>query len=118
MIDPDLKSDLQHESVFKLVKESAQDFSQLGFLRFQIGEIDDRGRPERFALLNEDQCYLLLTYCRNTERTRCESEYEQYFTAPDHKDRPSDLDSLEQPSPLHVIQTKTTYGCSELELIE
>lgn len=47
-----------------------------------------------------------------------ESEYEQYFTAPDHKDRPSDLDSLEQPSPLHVIQTKTTYGCSELELIE
>jgi len=60
----------QHESVMKLVNSFAADFRQLGILRFQIGEIQGRGRPEKFALLNEDQCYLLLTFTRNTPHVR------------------------------------------------
>src|SRR5690606_5591455 len=28
------------------------------------------GQPEKYALLNEDQAYLLLTYSRNTKRVR------------------------------------------------
>ena len=50
--------------------EPVADFEELGILRFQTGEIKGRGRPEKFAMLNEDQCYLLLTYSRNTARTR------------------------------------------------
>jgi len=59
-----------HQSAFELVKDHRADFQELGILRFQTGEIKGRGRPEKFAMLNEDQCYLLLTYSRNTARTR------------------------------------------------
>lgn len=62
--------DNQHENVMRLITDYRDDFEVFGFLRFQTGEIKDRGRPERFALLNEDQCYLLLTYCRNTAKVR------------------------------------------------
>ena len=65
-----LHLDANHQSVFELVKDHGADFEELGILRFQTGEIKGRGRPEKFAMLNEDQCYLLLTYSRNTARTR------------------------------------------------
>lgn len=61
--------DLQHQNVFELIKDSASAFEELGILRFQTGIIIGRGRPERFALLNEDQAYFLLTLTRNTKRT-------------------------------------------------
>lgn len=61
---------LQHESVAKTLNAYADDFRELGILRFQIGEIQGRGQPERYALLSEDQAYLLLTYSRNTKRVR------------------------------------------------
>ena len=32
--------------------EPVADFDELGILRFQIGEIEGRGRPEKFAMLN------------------------------------------------------------------
>lgn len=63
----------QHESTIKTVKAYAADFRQFGVLRFEIGKPPSGskgGRPEEYALLNEDQCYLLLTYSRNTPRTR------------------------------------------------
>ncbi|WDI91917.1 Rha family transcriptional regulator [Xanthomonas campestris] len=62
--------DLRHQNVFETVKAYKTDFEELGILRFQTGEISGRGRPERFAMLTEDQCYLLLTYSRNTDRVR------------------------------------------------
>lgn len=61
---------IQRASVFKMVNDYRSDFEQLGILRFQIGEIQGRGQPEKFALLNEDQCYLLLTFSRNTAKVR------------------------------------------------
>lgn len=61
---------VQHESVAKTLTAYRADFGELGILRFQIGEITGRGQPERFAMLNEDQAYLLLTYSRNTARVR------------------------------------------------
>jgi len=61
---------IQHESSVKTLTAYADDFRELGILRFQIGEIKGRGQPERYALLNEDQAYLLLTYSRNTKRVR------------------------------------------------
>ncbi|WP_345797155.1 Rha family transcriptional regulator [Castellaniella sp. MT123] len=62
----------QHESVVKLLTAYADDFQELGVFRFQIGKPASAagGRPERYALLNEDQAYLLLTYSRNTKRVR------------------------------------------------
>ena len=60
----------QHKNVFELVKNYRADFEQFGILRFQTEEIEGRGQPEKFALLNEDQAYLLLTYSRNTTKVR------------------------------------------------
>lgn len=61
---------VQHQSTFELLKDYREDFEQLGLIRFETGIINGRGKPQKFALLNEDQCYLLLTYSRNTARVR------------------------------------------------
>lgn len=63
---------LQHRSIFALVKRYEGDFQELGKLRFQIAPLigSRTGQKEHFALLNEDQSYLLLTYSRNTARVR------------------------------------------------
>ena len=60
---------VQHESVAKTLNAYRADFETFGLFRFQIGEVTG-GRPERYAMLNEDQAYLLLTYSRNTARVR------------------------------------------------
>ena len=61
---------LQRETIMRLLKNYMDDFKTFGILRFEIGEIAGRGQPEKFAMLNEDQCYLLLTYCRNSVKVR------------------------------------------------
>jgi phage regulator Rha-like protein len=62
----------QHKNVFELVKGYRSDFEQLGVVPFETEKPTGvaGGRPERFALLNEDQAYLLLTFSRNTARVR------------------------------------------------
>lgn len=62
----------KHPSLFELVKDHRADFEELGKVRFETGASpgSKTGQAERFALLNEDQSYLLLTYTRNTVRTR------------------------------------------------
>jgi phage regulator Rha-like protein len=59
----------KHQSVFELLKSHRADFEELGLLRFQSGK-GTGGRPEKFAMLNEDQAYLLLAYSRNNAKTR------------------------------------------------
>ena len=63
--------DRPHQDLFELVKGHAGAFEELGVIRFQTGKPTgpSGGRPERFALLNEDQAYFLLTLTRNTART-------------------------------------------------
>lgn len=61
---------VKHHSLFELVKNHRDDFGELGILRFQTEVISGRGQPEKFALLTEDQAYLLLTYTRNTAKAR------------------------------------------------
>ncbi len=60
----------KHQNVRELLSNYSDDFRELGILRFETGEIRGRGQPERFALLNEDQAYLLLAYSRNTPKVR------------------------------------------------
>lgn len=59
-----------HDNVIQLLKKYPADFKQFGILRFETGVIKGRGQPEQFAHLNEDQCYLLLAYTRNTPKVR------------------------------------------------
>ena len=66
---------IQHRSfyqklILKYQKEIEEDW---GFLRFQIAKIAEgsqRGRPEKYALLTEQQSYLVLTYSKNTVQAR------------------------------------------------
>ena len=59
----------QHKNVFELVKNYKADFEQLGKVTFQTEALPS-GQLEKFALLNEDQVYLLLTYSRNSAKVR------------------------------------------------
>ena len=59
----------QHKNVFELVKNYKADFEHLGKVTFQTEALPS-GQLEKFALLNEDQAYLLLTYSRNTATVR------------------------------------------------
>lgn len=63
----------QHEAVIKLIDAYKEDFESVGVIRFEIGKPQKGtkgGRPERYALLNEDQSYLLLSFSRNTAHVR------------------------------------------------
>lgn len=60
---------IQHHNAFALVKTHRPDFEVFGKVLFQTEPLPS-GQAERFALLTEDQAYLLLTYSRNTPRTR------------------------------------------------
>lgn len=61
---------IEHPSLMRLIRDFRADFEQFGIIGFEIRKIASRGRPEQSALLNEDQCYLLLTYSRNTKKVR------------------------------------------------
>jgi phage regulator Rha-like protein len=60
---------VKHRSLFALVLAHKDDFAELGKVRFQIASLPS-GQSEKFALLNEDQAYLLLTFTRNTAKVR------------------------------------------------
>ncbi|MGZ8219514.1 JAB domain-containing protein [Methylomagnum sp.] len=62
-----------HIEMLDLVQRYQTDFEEFGVIRFQTQKPpkgSKGGRPERFALLTEDQAYLLLTYARNTPEAR------------------------------------------------
>lgn len=59
----------RHRSIYRLITTHKTDFAQFGKVRFQIAP-SPSGQPEKFALLNEDQSYLLLTYTSNTAEAR------------------------------------------------
>lgn len=59
--------DNQHSSVMRLINDHQALFEELGILGFEIEEIKGRGQPAKYVMLNEDQCYFLLTLVRNSE---------------------------------------------------
>ncbi len=58
-----------HKNLKELIKTYYADFYQLGQVAFETQAGDIR-YAETFYYLNEDQCYLLLTYCKNTPQAR------------------------------------------------
>lgn len=63
---------LKPKNVAELITDYQSDFAEMGVLRFETAKptSENGGRPERIVYLNEDQCYLLLTYSRNTVKVR------------------------------------------------
>ncbi|ULH17397.1 Rha family transcriptional regulator (plasmid) [Deinococcus sp. KNUC1210] len=57
----------QHKNVVTLIGDYHDEFKSLGILAFETEVINGRGQPAKYALLNEDQCYFLLTLVRNSE---------------------------------------------------
>ena len=57
-----------HQGLFELVKQYEDKLKRLGKVTFQTGasEGSKTGQKERFALLNENQAYFVLTLSRNT----------------------------------------------------
>lgn len=62
----------QHKNIFELIKNHQNDFAEFGKVTFQTEALPDSqtAQKEKYALLNEDQAYLLLTYSRNNPRVR------------------------------------------------
>lgn len=59
------------KNTLALVERYINKFERFGVVPFETekpGAGTAGGRPERFALLNEDQCYFLLSLSRNTDR--------------------------------------------------
>lgn len=57
----------QHKNVMSLLSDYRAEFEALGILAFETEEITGRGQPAKYALLNENQCYFLLTLVRNSD---------------------------------------------------
>ena len=61
-------TELDHASVIKLVRTYVKDLEEFGLLDFKSES--SGGRPTEFALLNEQQATLLITYMRNNSIVR------------------------------------------------
>lgn len=58
---------IQHKNVLATIDNQILRFERFGIIAFKTRK-SKRGIPERYALLNEDQSYLLLTFSKNTDR--------------------------------------------------
>lgn len=61
--------EIQHKHTFAQIKGYQADFEAFGKVLFQTEALAS-GQHERFALLNEEQALLLLTFTRNTPKVR------------------------------------------------
>jgi len=61
------KSEIQHESVVRLISNNIDDLREFGPIEFSDLKSGKRGRPTRVYYLNERQSTLILTYLDNTE---------------------------------------------------
>lgn len=63
-------TDVQHKNVYELIKIYHNDLSEFGIVTFETEKPTGAGRPTEYAILNEDQATLLITYMRNSEVVR------------------------------------------------
>lgn len=62
---------VQHKNLLSILRNYQSDFETFGIFAFETRKLTDgRGRPETYAILNEQQATLLVTYCKNTEVVR------------------------------------------------
>lgn len=72
---------IEHESfIVSIKKYQTQAEQAFGIIRFEIGEIQGRGRPSEYAFLTEEQATFYMTLSRNTpEVVQCKIELVQKF---------------------------------------
>lgn len=65
---------VDHQNTRELIQQYQSDLEEFGLIRFETGAVKKEGargtKYEKFALLNEDQSYLVLTYTQNTPQAR------------------------------------------------
>jgi len=73
---------IEHRSFLASIDNYETQIEQaFGILRFENAEIDGRGRPARYALLNEEQASFLMTLSRNTpEVVQCKIDLVKAFS--------------------------------------
>ena len=60
-----------HKSVIQLVRQNLEDIQEFGQTAFEMRNSNSSaGRPTEYAILNEQQAMLLLTYMRNSEAVK------------------------------------------------
>ncbi len=59
----------KHKAVFELLVKHKADFERLGKVPFETEALPS-GQREKYGALNEDHCYLMLTFSRNTAKVR------------------------------------------------
>lgn len=67
LLSPELNH--RHRTILESLDKYKSQFESLGSLPFQTEMGNHGGVPVRFFLLNEDQCYFLLTLMRNNNHT-------------------------------------------------
>lgn len=104
---------VDHQNARELIQQYQADFEEFGILRFETGEIKGRGQPEKFVLLNEDQSYLLLTYCQNTPQAR-DLKKRLVHTFGDYRRK---LAALAQPQPAPVLDSEAALAAQLARLL-
>ena len=63
--------DVRHRDMMRdILDKYAADFYDFGSFARNVAKPEGGGRPQAYYLLNENQCYLLLTYIKNTPKAR------------------------------------------------
>ncbi|MBD0362296.1 MAG: Rha family transcriptional regulator [Coleofasciculus sp. C3-bin4] len=73
---------IEHESFLRTLDTYQTEAEQaFGIFRFEIGKTKGRGRPPRYALLNENQATFIMTLSRNTpEVVQCKLDLVRSFS--------------------------------------
>jgi len=61
---------VEHKATRQLILQYQADLEEFGKVPFEMEASGKTNQQQKFALLNEDQSYLLLTYSQNTEQAR------------------------------------------------
>lgn len=59
-----------HKTVIQLIRQNTEDLGEFGNLAFEMRNSKGAGRKTEYALLNEQQATLLMTYMRNNDVVR------------------------------------------------
>ena len=63
--------DVRHRDMMRdILDKYSSDFIEFGSFARLLAKPEGGGRPQPYYLLNENQCYLLLTYIKNTPKAR------------------------------------------------
>ena len=106
-----------HATVIKLIRQNASDLEEFGVLDFKSESTG--GRPTEYAMLNEQQSTLLLTYMRNNDVVR---EFKKrlvkaFFELAQHKPAPQfdPAKALNDPATMRSLLLGYTEKVLELE---